>query len=403
MSNQFIVPSGTKFKDIHLELNEKLKEIFPERYGDGTLVKGAKYIETINADWDMFKMDNYYTDDKGLKEDVTNSVQKVRAAKNKKIAEVKEDIKKNGYDLREPRPAFYRDKQGRLMPADGRGKWGSMKELGYKNIQVDIFEVANQSVARHLGNRLNWKTKPKADIEADDIEKQLVDDINENILILSGKEHKDFALLVDEAQASGGDSFKESTYNKIARRVLSKVNKGAYETRISYDDKTAKLWMEKYKYVDDYRPDGHKQGNGIFYYVCSANTLSKSYKDAVYKADFLATHIPHFKQLRVVLHPGEISSSDVAESFRLIIDNGRTEWENYTKKLKTRVTGEDLKIVNKKQLVLYGCLPASGAMQEDYPLNKMILFDKGPLANGKTFTDLYNDETLSKQFISDED
>ena len=94
MSNQFIVPSGTKFKDIHLELNEKLKEIFPERYGDGTLVKGAKYIETINADWDMFKMDNYYTDDKGLKEDVTNSVQKVRAAKNKKIAEVKEDIKK---------------------------------------------------------------------------------------------------------------------------------------------------------------------------------------------------------------------------------------------------------------------------------------------------------------------
>ena len=385
----YILRPSNEPNEAHIEHIQLTHKQYPEVYGD-KLPLGVKYDRSkiLFFEKDKIIFDNLIDDNGQAISDPTNTAQLIRAQGNPEEQELKLGLKSpGGYDIRQVRGRIkmYQDARGHYQFIDGRTKTRIMKELGHKSFIACIYKVKNMSLVRLLGNKFNQKTFAAGVTSIPDIEKNIKADIREECLILADQEVEDnydpnHQTLVVEARKHGGTTYKTPTYLKIAHNVLKENQEE--DVRINYTETTAEAKLEQMGIYTD-----NLNNNGIYYFICSASTIAKSWINAARKAYALKkaflnkddNTVTNFKELRVIFHSGQIHSSDFLNSAKQIIDNARKEWNEISNAVSSAFfhdTNPSTKVV------LYGCFPFSKKM--GYDLNKII-----------SFTKPYTDKTLN--------
>ena len=392
----YILNTTTPITEEHISYIKNTTPAYPNFYGN-LLPEGIKYLVTktlsFDRDKDTIVWDNKIDLNGQAEADVTETAQEVRAEGNPNETELNEGLKTagdpGGYDIREVagRIRMYQDVKGHYQFIDGRTKSRMMKNLGYKEIPVDIYEIKNpksgnldMSLVRKFGAICNRSKYSAGILSKPDIEMIIKQDIREEYLTLHtplvDMYSSNHALIMDYAKSMGGSTMQKKTYQKIAVNVLSSnpSNGSTKDIRLQYTEAKALAKLEQMKiYQDNYR------NNGIYYHLCSASTVAKSFINAARKAYFLdkSARDPHnmkvtkFVELRVVFHSGEIHSSDFVLSASQIIDKGRTQWQE----IKSAVSSAFYHNADSSsKVVLYGCLPFSKSL--GYDLNKIVPFTK---------------------------
>tara|TARA_B100000780_G_C21078729_1_gene434351 strand:- start:54 stop:1349 length:1296 start_codon:yes stop_codon:yes gene_type:complete len=369
---------------------------YPKIYGD-KLPDGAKYIDTIilNFKDGTIVWDDTINNNGQLMNDPTNTAQKVRVEGNPEEPNIKKGLESKGdpggYDIRDVggRIRMYQDNKGHYQFIDGRTKAKLMDTNDHKSMPVDLYDIEkdkngdiNLSVVRAMGSHFNQKPYARGIVRKEDIQKIILDDFVDGYFKLKDPKDDDnyeenHAKIMAEAKYLGGASYYKSTYQKIAAFVINLLQDNlASKTgvRLQYNEAKA---IAKMKQMGIYQ--NNFKDNGIWYFPCSASTISASFTNAAEKATALenAFHdknddsVTSFRELRVVFHTGQISSSDFMASAKKCIDDARRKWADMIREISCAFFHNTDK---SSKVVLFGCLPFD--QSAGYDINKIVLFTK---------------------------
>jgi len=382
--------------DKHITYIKSTTAAYPKIYGD-KLPDGAKYIDTtiLHFKDGTIVWDNNFDNNGQLENEVTNTAQKVRVAGNPEEPNIKKGLESKGdpggYDIREigGRIRMYQDNKGLYQFIDGRTKAKLMETNDHKSIPVDLYEIKKDengnfdlSIIRAMGSHFNQRRYGAGIVSKEDIQKIIIDDIADGYFKLKDPKDDDnyeenHTKIMSKAKYLGGSSYYKSTYQKIAAYVINRLqNNSASKTgvRLQYNEAKAN---NKMKQMGIYQ--NNFKDNGIWYFPCSASTISASFIQAAEKAAALenAFHdknddsVTNFRELRVVFHTGQISSSDFMASAKKIIDDGRRRWSEMIREVSCAFFHNADK---SSKVVLFGCLPFD--QSAGYDINKIVLFTK---------------------------
>jgi len=299
--------------------------------------------------------------------------------------DVKSDIKTYGYKL-DKMPisvVIGPDKKSRVC--NGRTRIQELKASGFKNMVVDVFET-DSWFAFHLHS---IKSNPKPDPASPHMMPEI--ELLATKAVRNGDITNEYSPIFDVVKKAGGSSFKKKTYDTITNRVLTPYSPDMHLA--AFDAKTSKEWLQKNGHPDNLN------NNGIYYFPYASSSPVKIYSSVANYYIELLNNGKSVKELRIILHTGILDGADGATSWKNRIDVCRKSYtDNFTDIENTHFS------LNKKDgdkrndvVKLYGALPAVAALANEWPLDKLVLFNKGILKN-KSFQDITVNNSLDDYF-----
>jgi len=320
---------------------------YPELYGED-LQKSFKYTGRYIVDIDAINWESNY-----------ENTQTARAGGgNPKYKEIKQDITNYGFKLKHAPIALRRLKDGTLVPLNGRTRKQILKELGFKNVIVDIYEKQDSyswnqfdDQASKFGLIANSGHDPAGDIMLEDVYRECM------IAIDKGWIEKDINSIMDRVnEVCGNGKFTKAKRDELTFRIFNHYRDSEEMEVLSWKSQSAiQVWLNTRKYIDN---------DKVIYYPVSHSTPSKGITGAAK----MAFDNPG-KEIRVVVHTSVLSAFDIERSYVSRVKDFVIEWENILQKISSGYF--DGKVRTNSPIKLYGALPAVSTL---HSLDKIVDF-----------------------------
>lgn len=343
------VTSQFKFTDENLKTSSDLivEEAFPQFYGED-LPNSFKYagrhlVDINDIDWES-KYENTQTARAG--------------GGNPKYKEIKQDIREYGFKLKHPPIALRRLKDGALVPLNGRTRKQILKELGFKNLIVDIYEKQENFTwdefdndASQFGLIANSEHDPAGNVTLEDVYREC------NIAIQKGWINKDIVEISQRvSRMCGKGKFTKAKRDEITFRIYNHHRDSEEMEVLNWKSKTIiDTWLETKKYINN---------DKVVYYVVSHSTPSKGITGAAK----MAFDNPG-KEIRVVVHTSVLTAFDLERCYVKRVKEFVIEWENILQKISSGFFNG--KVRANSPIKLYGALPAVSTLHN---LDKIVDF-----------------------------
>jgi len=373
-----VVPPHTKkFTELDLSLSEALFSLQHPVYVN--LTKGLKFIErTIRP---LSAIDTSDVDLAGK----TNGAytQSARSTgRGQYAADVHASIEQQGYKLDKEPISVVICPDKKEHACNGRTRLEKLQQLGFENVIVDVFEAETWNAFHVHSLKTNQYADPYSPFLAQDLEQYALKAWR------SGDLKRTFEGVYEAVKEIGGTSFKDKTYHNIASNVVGFHDRDLQ--LFAHTDATAKEWLNNNGYINNLN------NNQIYYYPYASSSWSKCFVNAASFYNELISSGKPVKEIRVVVQTGTLNGADGEQCWKNRIDRFRRNWaEVYNLIEKTHFINSERKSVIK----LYGAIPAVASIADEWPLDKLVLFNKGKLANNY-FQDLDDDNNLS-DFLED--
>jgi hypothetical protein len=330
------VSSQFKFTEENLKTNVKLvvEEAFPQLYGED-LPESFEYAGRHLVDIDDIEWESKY-----------ENTQTARSGGgNPKYKEIKQDIREYGFKLKHPPIALRRLKNGALVPLNGRTRKQILKEFGFKNLIVDIYEKKEgyswsefDDHSSQFGCIANAEHDPAGDLMLEDVYREC------SIAIDKGWINKDLSEISKRVnKLCGKGKFTQAKRDEITFRVFNHYRSSDDMIVLNWKSKTViDTWMKDKKYIDT---------DKVMYYVVSHSTPSKGITGAAK----IAFENPG-KEIRVVVHTSVMTAFDLERCYITRVKEFVIEWENILQKISSGFFNG--KVRTNSPIKLYGALPA---------------------------------------------
>ena len=320
---------------------------YPELYGEN-LQKSFKYTGRYIVDIDDINWESVY-----------ENTQRARAGGgNPKYKEIKQDITNYGFKLKHPPIALRRLKDGTLVPLNGRTRKQILKELGFKNVIVDIYEKQEsyswnqfEDQSSKFGLIANSSHDPAGDLMLEDVYRECM------IAIDKGWIEKDINSIMDRVnEVCGNGKFTKAKRDELTFRIFNHYRDSEEMEVLSWKSQSSiQVWLNTRKYIDN---------DKVIYYPVSHSTPSKGITGAAK----MAFDNPG-KEIRVVVHTSVLSAFDIERSYVNRVKDFVIEWENILQKISSGYF--DGKVRTNSPIKLYGALPAVSTL---HSLDKIVDF-----------------------------
>jgi hypothetical protein len=320
---------------------------YPELYGEN-LQKSFKYTGRYIVDIDDINWESTY-----------ENTQRARAGGgNPKYKEIKQDITNYGFKLKHPPIALRRLKDGTLVPLNGRTRKQILKELGFKNVIVDIYEKQEsyswnqfEDQSSKFGLIANSSHDPAGDIMLEDVYRECM------IAIDKGWIEKDINSIMDRVnEVCGNGKFTKSKRDELTFRIFNHYRDNEEMEVLSWKSQSSiQIWLNTRKYIDN---------DKVIYYPVSHSTPSKGITGAAK----MAFDNPG-KEIRVIVHTSVLSAFDIERSYIDRVKDFVIEWENILQKISSGYFNG--KVRTNSPIKLYGALPAVSTL---HSLDKIVDF-----------------------------
>jgi len=324
-----------------------VEESYPELYGEG-LQKSFKYAGRHIVDIDDIDWESNY-----------ENTQTARSGGgNPRYKEIKQDITDYGFKLKHVPIALRRLKDGTLVPINGRTRKQILKELGFKNVIVDIYEKRDSYTwnqfddqASKFGLIANCTRDPAGDLMLEDVYRECM------IAIDKGWIEKDITAIMDRVnEVCGNGKFTQTKRDELTFRIFNHHRDSEGMQVLSWRSQTSiQFWLNTRKYIDN---------DKVIYYVVSHSTPSKGITGAAK----MAFDNPG-KEIRVVVHTSVLSAFDLERSYINRIKKFVSEWENILQKISSGYFNG--KVRTNSPIKLYGALPGVSTL---HSLDKIVDF-----------------------------
>ena len=343
------VRSQFKFTEENLltTFNLVMEEAFPQFYGE-ELPDSFKYAGRHLVDIDAIAWESKYGD-----------TQTARAGGgNPKYKEVKQDIREYGFKLKHPPIALRRLRDGTLVPLNGRTRKQILKELGFKNLIVDIYEKKEgyswdefDNEASQFALIANAEHDPAGNVTLEDVYREC------NIAIKKKWISKDLAEISKRvARMCGKGKFTEAKRDEITFRIYNHNRDPEEMEVLKWNSQSAiNTWLNSHKYIDN---------DKVIYYPVSHSTPSKGITGAAK----MAFDNPG-KEIRVVVHTSILTAFDLERCYVKRVKEFVIEWENILQKISSGFFNG--KVRTNSPIKLYGAMPAVSTL---HSLEKIVDF-----------------------------
>lgn len=338
-----------KFTEDNLKTANRLivEEAYPQFYGED-LPESFNYVGRFLVEIDDVSWESKYQD-----------TQYARAGGgNPKYKEIKQDIRDYGFKLKHPPIALRRLKKGELVPLNGRTRKQILKELGVKNIIVDIYEKKEDcswsqydDEASQFGLIANAQHDPAGNLTLEDVARECTIAIDREWI---SKDISEISKRVNYVCGKG--KFVKSKRDEITLRIYNHYRDSGQMEILPWKSETAiKTWLETKKYLNN---------DKVIYYPVSHSIPSK----AITGAAKLAFENPG-KEIRVVVHTAILTAFDLERCYINRVKEFVIEWENILQKISSGYFNG--KVRSNSPIKLYGALPAVSTLHD---LNKIVDF-----------------------------
>lgn len=318
------------------------KETYPQFYIEGEMPNSVKYVGRYLIDADTIDRGN-----------VLGYQQYVRASgKNRAYDEIQIDINEFGYKLH-CRPISVRLlPNGQYVLMDGRTKDDILGGLKIKTRIVDVYTCSDAD-ALIFGILANGGTPPAGIVLREDVIAAA------ERAIAQGQITCDYdSVLAWINLACGKSRFtakkRREMANQIANTALTIL--AGHEVR-AWTPATADLFMQRHNYIDT---------KNVKYFITSYSMCSK----AIFAASALSVENPGV-EIRVVIHAGNLTTSNMVKGYIKRIEKFKTEWS--FKLLQIAGAFFSGKTPSNLNVKLYGCIPSLSILT---PLDQLIIFGK---------------------------
>jgi hypothetical protein len=371
------VPLSAKcFTEEHRQLSLKYicPDVYPGLYNKSELPKGIEWVDRRLMDISDIVVD---FDDKFERSFQTQEEFIRSNGRGANADYVHASIEEQGFKLSHIPISVAYCPNKLVMLEDGRTRMEKLIKAGFTNVIVDYYVCDSWDAFSKMAQLQNSVGDPYSPHTKADII------VNCNHAIKMGWIKREWDDIINRVFEIAPASFKPQTINKIILNVLQ--GDGHTFKVLSFTEATAKQWLKDYGYHDN------EKGNGIYYKAISSQFYSKAITIA---AKYLQRELAgcDVKELRIVLHTDTLDGADPEKSYKGKVDTFRVNWDRSLSEIKDTFfeTSKFAKIVR-----LFGSIPAVNALQEVYPMDKLIMFHVGELKT-KTFSEIDSTNSLSQ-------
>lgn len=389
MKNVHVVDMSTKkFSDDNLKMTKKYvnPSIWPKHYNNKTLKEsfpGLKYVDRriVNIEDIIYDVGDDMLDqfDSVMRNFILRNrhmIQRARAhGRGINHQDVWSSVRNCGFELCHIPMSICLLPNGKIWLMNGRTRLEVLLECGFTNIIADYYECDNYL---SFDKFALWSNPP---------EKARSPQTMEDVVALGNAEIKLGRLKYSEVttfvhQVTGG-AYATSVTNKIIERI----NAGDSSTSFSYTAQNALNFMQDNGYHDNIND------NGIYYLVVSEKSSASSVPAVGRYLKNLIDDGCKVKELRIVINPGTLQGASAEDSWKKKIDNFRETFQQTLDVIKESYF-ETYKIDT--TIKLYAAIPAVVALAQQYPLDKLVVFE-GKLKY-KKFSEIDLETGLEKVF-----
>jgi len=241
---------------------------------------------------------------------------------------------------------------------NGRTRKQILKELGFKNLIVDIYEKQENFTwdefdndASQFGLIANSEHDPAGNVTLEDVYREC------NIAIQKGWINKDIVEISQRvSRMCGKGKFTKAKRDEITFRIYNHHRDSEEMEVLNWKSKTIiDTWLETKKYINN---------DKVVYYVVSHSTPSKGITGAAK----MAFDNPG-KEIRVVVHTSVLTAFDLERCYVKRVKEFVIEWENILQKISSGFFNG--KVRANSPIKLYGALPAVSTLHN---LDKIVDF-----------------------------
>jgi hypothetical protein len=295
--------------------------------------------------------------------------------------DVKASLNEHGYELSHV-PMSVAKIHGKQMILDGRTRLWALKEAGFENVIVDLYEIDEWKVYYSEGLRRNPRPRPSSPMTKAEV-------INNcNYRIQNGWLKREWSAIIDYVNDVTDKSFKPEVCKKIAHNVMFGIGYSA--SVISFGKDSATAWLKRNGYIDNVN------NNGIYYEVFASSAYSKAVAGAASKMLELENEGKTVKELRIVIHTGTLEGSNPIISWEDAVDSFRQGWKNDLNNIGKYFFGTTDLV---SRIKLYGVIPAVQQLAELYPMDKLVMFHIGNLKT-KSFSEIRTENSLDDSLLA---
>ena len=379
------VPLSAKtFTEKDLEISKKYicPDVYPGLYQESELPKGVKYIDRrIMAIKDIL-LD--VEDEFDIKKQFTklNLMQTMlirQYGRGSNADDVFASLSSQGFKLDKIPMSVAKCPDNKDYIQNGRTRLEKLMQEGFTHVIVDYYTCSSWDSFAKMAQITNFVEDPYSPHTKGDIITHC------NHAIKMGYIKREYNDIRDRILEIAPNSFKPATINKMTLNVLQ--GDGHTSAVLAFTEKTAKDWLKTFGYHDNVN------NNGIYYKVLSTQFHSKALTIA---ARYLCNDLAgcNVKELRIVLHTDTLDGADPEVSWKSKIDNFRNKYRNAMSDLR-----EAYYIDPKPRytIKLFGAIPAVQSLQEQYPMDKLVMFHVGKLKDS-TFSEIDTESNLLELF-----
>lgn len=320
--------------------------------------------DSYNDSFKFIKRDLISADAISLRSGYGNTQDARQSGFNPQYDELKIDLEEFGYRLYCTPIAIRKTSDGKYVILNGRTRNKILSDLKVKNRIVDIYEC-DDSAALKFGIVSNSDQPPAGLATSSDIifvaKKSIEDGWLKN-------NYDDVYAWVNDAC---GTRFVESKRREMVNQITNHVNatqKG--QTIVAWANSSEpETWMKVHNYIDT---NGR---NPVRYIVASYSVCSKT----IFRACAAAMDNPD-AEIRVVIHTGNLTASDVVKCYIKRVLSFKKEWQLKISQVSFGFFGGKAPL--NSRIKLYGCVPALSELSD---LDELIIFGK----NDKKISDSY--------------
>lgn len=280
-----------------------------------------------------------------------------------------------GYLLSKVPPSVV-DVFGTKYLCNGRTRHEKLVAQGKTNMIVDYYEATSWDEFNFMAIMSNRASEPESPHTLMDVKHYCTE------AILNGDLQRDWDDIADRVEAIVDGTFTAKNKRKIVTDVFHGDNLSS--NFIAYDEQTAADFLTANGYIDNIH------GNGIYYFMMSSQFHSKALTKAAAYYDKLVTSGKSVSELRVCIHTGVLDGQDPIDCWKKRIDKFSQKW--HLQKNQMRQAWFTTNVKDKNVIYLFGGTPACVELASKFPTNKVVMYNKGILAN-YSFDDL--DENLN--------
>jgi hypothetical protein len=330
-----------------------LRKIYGDKNGEG-IIGGLKYLgkqivkrERIDTDYEF-------------------GIQIVRATQNELAEIIRMDIIKNGYSLLEVPPAVLKVNDGtfdfRMLEGRTRNRFFGSQDIEY--IIVDVYEHVDETQnPSDFAFYMNTFGKPKGYAKPEDLVVYLTSEIQSDSNPCEGMSGPEVFVWITKREKDLSMTMTESQKNLLVNDTIGHLT-GSKPVVTFFDASDVKKWLIK---------NGYKDTKKIRYYPITSDAWNGT------------------KALQRIMDKIKIDNEGFTGEIRGIIWSGTLKGKNPVKDWKTRnikVFKKHVDFVNfcikyfydenasakRGKISFYGTVPQCLALEEKYPLNKIVKY-----------------------------